>query len=164
MEMIVMSDPERSEASIPLVQERVVIEKHVVETGRVRIRSVVDEKLFRVAEELERDDVSIERVEVNREVTTLPQTREEDGVLIVPIIEEVVVLQKRLILKEELRIHRNRKRERLDHAVRLKSMRAEVERVPAPPAESGPEREPTRGSVARSSGLRRKERLSNPRK
>ncbi len=39
------------------------------------------------------------------------------------------MIEKRLLLKEELRIHRNRKRERVEQAVRLKSMRAEVERI-----------------------------------
>lgn len=160
-----MGAPERPEGSIPLVQERVTLDKRVVETGRVRIRSVVDEKLFRVAEDLERDDVSIERVAVNREVTEPPRTREEDGVLIVPILEEVVVVQKRLFLKEELRIRRNRKRQRVEEAVRLKSMHAEVERLaPAATAASGLRNKTPDQPAHRAPGLRRKERLGDRRK
>ena len=149
-----MSDSEKNEDCIPLVEERVTIDKRRVETGRVRIRSVVDEKLVRVGEELERDDVTIERVAVNREVTEPPATREEDGVLIVPILEEVVVVEKRLVLKEELRIHHNRKRERIEEAVRLKTMRAEVERVAS---EREPESQPTsrRPTLHRKDPLRR---------
>jgi uncharacterized protein (TIGR02271 family) len=158
-----MSDPDKSETSIPLVEEHVTVDKRVVETGRVRIRSTVDEKLVRVAEELERDDVIIERVAVNREVTEPPRSREEDGVLIVPILEEVVVVEKRLMLKEELHIHRNRKRERIDEAVRLKSMRAEVERVPSP-AKIGSEREPEPQPSSRRPTLHRKKPLIQPRK
>jgi uncharacterized protein (TIGR02271 family) len=120
---------EQPEAIIPLVEEQVTIDKRSVETGRVRIRTVVNERLARVADDLERDDVTIERVAVNREVSEVPQTREEDGVLIVPILEEVVVVEKRLLLREELHIHRNRKRERVEEAIRLKSMSAEVQRV-----------------------------------
>jgi uncharacterized protein (TIGR02271 family) len=147
-----MSDSDKTEHAIPLVEERVTIDKRVVETGRVRIRSVVDEKLVRVSEELERDDVVIERIAINREVTEPPRSREEDGVLIVPILEEVVVLEKRLVLKEELHIHRNRKREQIDAAVRLKTMRAEVERV-------APEREPEPQPTARGARLNRKKPL-----
>ncbi len=156
-----MTHSEKTEASVPVVEEQVTVGKRVVETGRVRIRSVVDERLVRVAQELERDDVTIERVAVNREVTEPPLSREEDGVLIVPILEEVVVVEKRLVLKEELHIHRNRKRERIEEAVRLKSMRAEVERV-APledVTDSGAEREAGAQPASRRPTLHRKEPL-----
>jgi len=156
-----MSDPDRSETSIPLVEEHATLQKRVVETGKVRIRSVVDEKLVRIAEELERDDVVIDRIAVNREVTELSGSREEDGVLIVPVYEEVLVIEKRLMLKEELHIHRNPKRERIEEAVRLKSMRAEVERVPAPsaPTDTATEREPESEPTSREPSLHRDEPL-----
>jgi len=153
-----MSESDQPETSIPLVDEHVTVDKRVVETGRVRIRSVVDEKLVRVSEELEREDVSIERVPVNREVTERPQSREENGVLIVPVLEEVLVIEKRLMLKEELHIHRHPKRERVEEAVRLRSMRAEVERgVPSDaPANIGYEGGPETRSAPRRPRLRRK--------
>lgn len=144
-----MSESTDTRASIPLVQENLTITKQAVETGRVRIRTVIDEKLVRVSEHLERDDVTIERVEVNQEVTEVPQVREENGVLIVPVLEEVVVVQKRLVLKEELHVHRNRRSEPVDEAVRLRSMRAEAERV-------GPESQQRDGAATR---IHRKERL-----
>jgi len=67
-----MSESTDTQASIPLVEENLTIAKRDIETGRVRIRTVIDEKLVRVSEHLERDDVSIERVSVNREVTEVP--------------------------------------------------------------------------------------------
>jgi uncharacterized protein (TIGR02271 family) len=156
------SDPE---AAILLVQEHLTVDKQAVETGRVRIRTVIDEKLVRVAEDLERDDVTIERVAINREVAEPPRTREEDGVLIVPIVEEVVVVEKRLVLKEELHVRRNRKREPVDAAVRVKSMRAEIERfAPDEPIEAAaaePERHGVPGEKPR---IRRKELLGDRRK
>jgi uncharacterized protein (TIGR02271 family) len=148
-----MSTDQQPEAAIPLVEERLRIDKRTVETGRVRIRTVVNEKLARIADDLERDDVTIERVAVNREVSEVPATREENGVLIVPILEEVVVVEKRLVLKEELHIHRNRKRERVEEAVRVKSMSAEVDRVPTASDGAEPRED------LRQPRLRRKERL-----
>lgn len=151
-----MTESSDAEASIPLVQENLTVAKRSVETGRVRIRTVVDEKLVRVSEQLERDDVTIERVSVNREVTQAPEVREENGVLIVPVLEEVVVVEKRLFLKEELHVHRNRRSEPVDEAVRVRSMRVEAERVgPNEPASSG-ETADTDGSRLR---IRRTERL-----
>jgi len=149
-----MTESPDAEASIPLVQENLTVAKRSVETGRVRIRTVVDEKLVRVSEQLERDDVTIERVSVNREVTEAPEVREENGVLIVPVLEEVVVVEKRLFLKEELHVHRNRRSEPVDEAVRVRSMRVEAERV-------GPN-EPASSAVTSDSArrrIRRKERL-----
>src|SRR3954453_10290055 len=124
-----MTESPDAEASIPLAQENLTVAKRSVETGRVRIRTVVDEKLVRVSEQLERDDVTIERVSVNREVTEAPEVREENGVLIVPVLEEVVVVEKRLFLKEELHVYRNRRSDVVDEAVRVRSMRAETERL-----------------------------------
>jgi len=150
-----MNEPTDTEASIPLVQENLTVAKRSVETGRVRIRTVIDEKLVRVSEHLERDDVRIERVAVNQEVTELPGVREEDGVLIIPVVEEVVVVEKRLLLKEELHVHRSRHREPVDEAVRLKSMRVQVERIAPEGGTVESNREPG-GSARR---IRRKERL-----
>jgi uncharacterized protein (TIGR02271 family) len=149
-----MTESPDAEASIPLAQENLTVAKRSVETGRVRIRTVVDEKLVRVSEQLERDDVTIERVSVNREVTQAPEVREENGVLIVPVLEEVVVVEKRLLLKEELHVHRNRRSEPVDEAVRVRSMRVEAERV-------GPDERASSGETSDGARLRirRKERL-----
>lgn len=121
---------ENKTETIPLVQEELTVGKKRVEAGRVRIRTVIDERLARVGEDLEQEEVSIERVAVNREVTQAPEVREENGVLIVPVLEEVLVVEKRLVVKEELHIRKKHKRERFEEAVRVRDMRAVVERLP----------------------------------
>jgi stress response protein YsnF len=135
----------------------------VVETGRVRVRTVVDEKLARVSEELERDDVTIERVPINKEVTEVPPIREEEGVLIVPLLEEVVVVEKRLMLKEELRVTRMRKRERVEQAVQVRTMDADVRRVHSTPRSDAAPEHAAEG-VRMKPRLRRKEPLTSRRK
>src|SRR3954468_20577532 len=116
-----MTESPDAEASIPLAQENLTVAKRSMENGRVRIRTVVDEKLVRVSEQLERDDVTIERVSANREVAQAPDVREENGVLIIPVLEEIAVVEKRLFLREELHIHRNRHTEPIDEAVRVRT-------------------------------------------
>jgi stress response protein YsnF len=54
------------------------------------------------------EEAGVERVPVNRLVETEPQTRQEGDVTIIPIIEEVLVVEKRLLLKEEIHIRRTR--------------------------------------------------------
>jgi len=73
--------------------------------------------------------VSVERVPVGRPVEAAPPVREEDGVLIVPVLEERLVVTTQLILKEEVRITKRSRTEQVREPVTLRSERAEVERL-----------------------------------
>ena len=55
--------------------------------------------------------------------------REEDGVLIVPVVEEQLVVTTRLILKEEIRITRRSRTEAVREPVRLRSEQVDIERL-----------------------------------
>ena len=88
---------------IELVEEQLAVGKRQVERGRVVVRTRVEER-DEVAEiELQQEDVSVERVARGVPVEVLPAVREEDGVLIIPVVEEQLVVTTRLILKEEIR-------------------------------------------------------------
>jgi stress response protein YsnF len=50
--------------------------------------------------------VEIGRVPVGRPVDTMPPVRQEGDTTIVPVVEEIIVVGRRLILKEEVRIRR----------------------------------------------------------
>jgi hypothetical protein len=89
-------------------------------------------------------------------VTEVPQIREEDGVLIVPLLEEVVVVEKRLVLKEELHVTRMRKRERVDQAMQVRTMDVDVRRVHATPSADPPRERDVEGGVRTRPRLRRK--------
>jgi hypothetical protein len=54
------------------------------------------------------DDVAIDRVPVNRIFDEAPTTRQEGDVTVIPVVEEVLVVQKRYMVKEEIRIDRRR--------------------------------------------------------
>jgi stress response protein YsnF len=116
------------EITVPLVQERASVRKRTVDTGRVRIRTLVDEQTEWVREELLRENVEVERVPIGREVDTLPHMRQENGVLIVPVVEETLVVERRLVLREELHVRVTHRAERVEQPVKLRSMRAIVER------------------------------------
>jgi uncharacterized protein (TIGR02271 family) len=120
---------------IPLIEEEVRIEKREMPTGRVRIRTTTDtiEEIARAT--LNEDAVEVTRVRVGREVDAAPLVRTEDGVVIIPILEEVLVVEKRLVLKEELHIRRSVTREDIEVPITLRKQRAMVERL-------GPEAHP----------------------
>ena len=111
---------------IPLAEERAVLSKDNVATGRVHVSTKVEQRVVHVDDTVRRTSVSVQHVPFNTFVDVEPQTREEDGVLIIPIVEEVLV--KRLLLKEELRITRTSALEPVERDVTLRVMHADVQR------------------------------------
>ena len=77
------------QASAPLVR----IVTHT-ETGEELVRAV-----------LEGEEADILTVEFDQTVIgPAPQIRTEEGVTIIPVLEEIVVVEKQLVLKREIRI------------------------------------------------------------
>ena len=93
------------------------------------IATRVHERTETVDEPVVRELVDIERVPVNRIVDATPRTREEGDYLIIPVVEEQIVIEKRLVLKEEIRVRKTRTPERHREDVVLRSEDAEVVRV-----------------------------------
>ena len=116
-------------AAIPLVEERLSVAKRQIETGRVRVHVTVEESEERVTEQLLRDDLHIERVPKNVRLTEVPHVRLEGNTTIVPVVEEVLVVEKALVLVEEVHICRRSVAEPADIPVTLRVERARVERL-----------------------------------
>lgn len=57
-----------------------------------------------------------------------PRIRTEDGVPIIPVFEEVLVVEKRLVLKREIRIRKRSTSETVEILISLRKRRPEVER------------------------------------
>lgn len=121
---------------IPVVQEQVTIEKQLVDTARVRIRKRVSEYVEEVAPELMREEVEVHRVAVNRYVDGPMPPHEDGDTLVIPLLEEVLVVEKRLLLREEIRITKARvpAPSTPQHVV-LRREDVEVERIPLATAE-----------------------------
>lgn len=133
-----MSADERSgETRIQLVEETVAIEKRAVTTGRVQVRTFVDEEQVRVAEALNREIVDVERVPIGQQVEVAPAVREEGEFLIVPVMEERLVIEKRLFLVEELRLRRTTVSVPVEADATRRVMRAEVTRDTISEGENG---------------------------
>lgn len=114
---------------LPVVEEQVVIDRNLVETGRVRISKMVQEHEQEVNVLLQHDEVQVERVPVNQFVADdapLPGSRQEGDVLIVPILREVVVT--RVLVVEELRISKRVVEEPHTSTVTLRQEQIRVER------------------------------------
>ena len=122
-----MGNPEEV-AAIPLVEERLSVTKRQVESGRLRVRISVEEREERVPVALAHDEVEIERIPKNIAVSEIPGVRLEGNVTIVPVVEEVVVVEKRLVLVEEIHVRRKSATRTEEIPVMVRSEQASIER------------------------------------
>jgi len=114
---------------VPVLMEELEVQKRVIETGKVRITTQVHEREALVDEPLWREEVEVTHVPIQRVVDAPLPIREEHGTLIVPILEEVLVVEKRLMLKEEIHIRTHRVETRQPQQVTLRREEVGVERV-----------------------------------
>lgn len=116
------------ERAIPLVEERAIVSKRVVPKGRVQVNARVEQREKLVETDLMHEEVEIERVPLGVEVETPPPVRQEGDVTIVPVVEEVLVVEKRLVVVEEIHLRRTRRTQRHKQPVTLAAQRAEIVR------------------------------------
>jgi stress response protein YsnF len=119
---------ERTE-TIELKEEELEVSKREVERGRVIVRTRIEEREELAQAALIQQEVEVERIPRSVVVETMPDVREEDGVLIVPVVEERLVVTTELVLKEEIRITKKSRTEIVREPVRLRSERVEIERL-----------------------------------
>jgi stress response protein YsnF len=115
--------------TLVLTEETAIIDKRRVETGRVRVRLRTESVEETARAELEGEAVEVTRVPIGRLVDAAPPFRTEGDVTVISIVEEVLVIEKRLNLKEEVHIRRRTTRETVETPVMLRRQHAEVERI-----------------------------------
>ncbi|WP_448206714.1 YsnF/AvaK domain-containing protein [Azospirillum sp. sgz302134] len=125
------TDAEPKRVVIPVVQETVEIEKHVRPTGIVHVHRRVHEETERIDEPLESVEVVVERVPVGRWLDTPVGERQEGDTTIIPVIEEVPVIVKRLRLVEEVHVTRRRVTHRYRDRVTVRRTDVAVKREDA---------------------------------
>ena len=94
--------------TIPVVAEQAFATVREVEQGRAVIEKRVEVVPHVAKIDVGTDEVEVERVRLDQEVDTAPTVRQEGDTLIVPVIEEVLVVTKRYIVREEVRVTKRR--------------------------------------------------------
>lgn len=129
------SEPSRSAARrtkpdqpviVPIVEEEIHVGKAQHKTGRVRVRVVPQERIETIDVPLVHEDVDVQRVPVNRVVDTPTPVRQEGDIMIVPVFEEVLIVEKKLVLREEIHIHRRRVTRREPQKVTVRKEAIEI--------------------------------------
>ena len=121
---------EGEEIIIPVINEELHIDKEVIESGKIRIIKKINEEKSTVEVPLKHTEVSVERKPMNQYVNEHHQAiRYEGDTMIVSVLKEVVVVQKKILLVEELHINKTQKQEAHTEEVTLKSESISVERL-----------------------------------
>lgn len=128
--------------TVPLHQEVATVGKRTIER-RAQISKTVHTRSQTVEASLRHEQPVIERVPVNRTVSEPPAIRQEGDTLIIPVLEEVAVVERRIVLREEIHVHKRATIEPFRQEVTLRSEEVVVE--PASPSDdaAAPERAPT---------------------
>ena len=114
---------------VPVLAERLVVSRRPVVTGRLRITKRVHSREVPIDETVQVQRAEVERVPINRVVDTAPPVRQEGDTMVIPVVEEVIVVEKRLMLREELRISKRQFEQRINERVSVRSEDVTVERL-----------------------------------
>ncbi|UOQ53006.1 YsnF/AvaK domain-containing protein [Hymenobacter cellulosivorans] len=114
---------------IPVIEEQAVINREVVESGRVRLAKTVHEREEMLEIPLQHEEVLVERVPVNQFVAdgaATPGLRYDGDTTIIPVLREVVVT--RLLVVEEIRVTKRTQTTTLTQPITLRHEEIRVDR------------------------------------
>ena len=122
-----MNVEQPDEQTLELREEELVVQRKMREIGEAHIRTRIEEVPARLEVEATAEEVEVEHVPVGQVVSERVEPYQDGDVLIVPIYEEQLVVTKRLLLREQLRIRRVATTQRQLFEDTLKKERVEVE-------------------------------------
>jgi uncharacterized protein (TIGR02271 family) len=116
---------------IPVIEEHATVHREVVETGKVHIRKTVTKEDVKINLPITNESYEIERVPVASKILDEPPppVRYEGDVMIIPVLKEITVVQKKYEVVEELRITRHLTETPLVQEITLLKEHIQVERT-----------------------------------
>ena len=117
------------EVVIPVIREELRVARREIERGGVRVHKRVEEREEVVEEPAYREEVTVERVPLGQPIDEEIGSRQEGDTLIIPVLEEMLVVEKRLVLKEEVRITKRRIEETEQARIVLREEHVDIEEL-----------------------------------
>lgn len=114
---------------VPIVAEQAFVLMRTIPTEGVRVRTVVRQDDAMIDQPVATETVEVERVPLDRWVDGPVPVRHEGDTTIVTLLEEVVVVERRLRATEEVRITKRRIVETASHPVTLRREDVVIERI-----------------------------------
>lgn len=114
---------------IPVIEQQLQVTTRILETGRVRPTKTVHEQGTIVTIPLQQEQYTLERMALNAYVDQMPTTGQEGEMTNYPVVKEVLVVQKRFLLSEEIRVTRQQTQTQQTQTVRLRRETLTIERT-----------------------------------
>lgn len=118
---------------IPVIEEEVVVGRRIVETGKIRVVKSTNHEMQTIKTPSIVEDVEVKRVSIDQTIEEPAVTREEGDVTIIPVMEEVIVVTKKLVLKEEIHLIRRKREVPCSQEIQLKKERVHIKKLKAKP-------------------------------
>lgn len=118
------------EDTIKVVEEQVEVGKRAVVGDTIRIHTLTKTEDVPVQTQLRSENYNIERIPYDTVVTSIPEVRKENGVTVIPVLEERVRLVKEVVLKEEIHLIPNHNVVGYADTAKRRVQEALIERIP----------------------------------
>jgi len=114
---------------IPVIEEYLEVEKTWAAAGEVVIKKSVGSRTETVPVEVGYETVQVDRVPVNRVLADGESVTpwQEDDTLVIPVVEEELVVLKRRVVREEIRVTKQRLARQQEVSETLRSERISIE-------------------------------------
>jgi stress response protein YsnF len=122
-------DAKPDDVVVPIVSEELHVDAVPVETGGVRVTKHVEGHDEVLEQELRKGRVEVKRVKTERVVDGPQAIQREGNRLIIPVVSEVLHVEKRWVVTEEIHLTQLEERETVQQKVRVNHEEAVVERV-----------------------------------
>jgi uncharacterized protein (TIGR02271 family) len=93
---------------IPVIREQLSIDKEVRETGKVIVHKRVIEENHSVNIPLLQEGHTVERVKVDKVFNAPPPVRQEGDTVVIPVVREILIIEKKYEVTEELHVRKTR--------------------------------------------------------
>ncbi|HLL42812.1 MAG TPA: YsnF/AvaK domain-containing protein [Segetibacter sp.] len=116
--------------TIPILEEQLTVGKKVIETARVRLSKTINESIESLEIPLTGEEIVVNRVPKNELVDVMPAaSRYEGDVMIIPVLKEVAVIEKRIMLVEEIHVSKKQTEKTETREVTLRKEEIKVTRT-----------------------------------
>lgn len=116
--------------TIPVIEEQVKVSKKVIETARVKLSKTVTENIESVEIPLVQEEIVVKRIPKNEFIDVIPPaSRYEGDIMIIPVLKEVAVVEKRMMLVEEIHVSKVKTEKTETHEVAVRKEEIKVSRT-----------------------------------
>jgi uncharacterized protein (TIGR02271 family) len=123
-------DIKAEKQKISVLEEKVEVGKRVIEKAKIRVTKTVDERVESYDIPLFSEEIVVKRVPKNELVETMPEgIRYEGDIMIIPVLKEVAVIEKRIMLVEEIHVSKYKYDKTETRQVVVRKEKVSVERT-----------------------------------